>query len=175
MKFFSSTILVLSLHSVWGCGTEPQGAFSTVNSIGSWSSVVGGSLANMPNKTIRAIEKAEFYRVRRPVGLGIVHEYMGIRLQLTDGTTGFWTSGLIGEGDGRFFVMNFADRNLVIKVKTTYSNSGSAQMIRRMNKHMVQSPYHNRYYYGAAMTSTPVSGRPCANVVAQLVKILKNF
>jgi hypothetical protein len=172
MNFFSSTILALSLYSVWGCGSEPKGAFSTINSIGSWSSVVGGSLANMSTKTIQAIEKAEYYRVRRPVGLGIVHEYMGIRLQLSDGTTGFWTSGLIGEGDGRFFVMNFADRNLVIKVKTTYSKGASVQKIRRINKHMAQSPYHNRYYYAAAMTSTPVSGRPCANVVVQLIKIL---
>jgi len=176
MSFFKSICafaICLNLLSACGRESDSQTPSSETNSLGSWSTMIGGTLARLSDANSAKIESMDFYRVLSPVGFGVVHEFIGIVAKTTDGKTWALTTGLVGDADDAYFRANLKNRKLAIYIGSSNNVGKSQNLIRSISAEMKASPYHNQVYYASAMTMTPLFGRPCANVARELVALIK--
>lgn len=164
------------------CGTaENEQPTSQTQSWGSWSTTVGGTLRSADLRSLSSSNfvEASFVYVGLPVGLGIVHEFIGVEIisQVGNGQQSqLFTTGLTDpEQDDPYFRDTYHSggrRARVIRSFTSYPNFNS--LVSTINRAMIDSPYNNSAYYAAAMATTPLTGRPCANVARRIEKMVAN-
>jgi len=65
--------------------------------------MVGGSMLKWQQTFFQEVKSVTFYKVYMPVGLGVVHEYIGVKAMMTNGSTKLSTSGLVGDADAAYF------------------------------------------------------------------------
>ncbi len=168
---FRLKIFIFSLMgTLLSCGVSPANEQSRSQFIGnSWSTQVGGSLAFTNPADLLHYDYMKFYRVIMPVGFGVNHEFIGIYIQGQQGSM-YLTTGLVGDSDLPYFKKlhkPLGSKHLLPITSYKVSNQ-SLSLLHKINQEMSQSHYHNRVLYFAAMASTPLSGRPCANTAAKL-------
>ena len=134
--------------------------------------MVGGTLSLTSAASIDDISSINFYRIYMPAGLGITHEFIGVEIHTADGMKLYRTTGLVGDADDAYFKNNFHNGSAVRLIKSFKRSSSSKAIIFRINRMMKNSLHNNQAYYLAAMTSTPLFGRPCANVATKIEQIL---
>ena len=145
---------------------------------GSWSTQVGGNLRHLAASDVHCEDfvAAEFMRVGRPVGFGVVHEFFGVVLTTTAGPHAFVT-GLNNDTDLQAFsseVFGEPDSETLIlgEPQVFHTCSKFLATLHRINELMTTSAYNDPIVYAAAMVSRPLTGQPCSNMADAVAAIL---
>jgi hypothetical protein len=171
-KLISALVICTNLLTACGHESDNQTPSSDTSSFGSWSTMIGGTLATLSDDNRGKIESMDFYRVLSPVGFGVVHEFIGIVAKTSDGKAWALTTGLVGDEDDAYFRANLNNKNIALYFGSSSDKVSSQNLIRTISAKMNASPYHNQVYYASAMTMTPLFGRPCANVASELEALI---
>ena len=173
IKVISTVVICLSLFAACGNESDSKKPSSETSSFGSWSTMIGGTLATLSDDNRAKIESMDFYRVLSPVGFGVVHEFIGIVAKTTDGKTWALTTGLVGDADDAYFRANWNNKDLSVYLGSSNDRTSSQKLMQIISSKMKASPFHNQIYYASAMTMTPLFGRPCANVASELEDLIE--
>ncbi len=171
-KLLKSLLTIILTFTITGCGSQENEPKSEAKSFGSWSTMVGGTLRALDSRTLATIVEAEFFVVYMPVGLGIVHEFIGIKALTSSDKEILLTTGLVGDVDDTYFSTNILRKDLSKSFAKISSPYRTQRILRQINQQMIQSYYNNQAYYVSAMTATPLFGRPCANEAKRLKKFV---
>lgn len=126
-------------------------------------------------------KKARFFRILRPMGWKVGHEYFGVAVRYVDAFGAkkydLWVAGLVNETDWHFFQACFSKENHLATSSRYYYEVNHptlfSQIIFDMNNEMRRSPYRSYARYLWAMVTTPVLGQPCSNLAEHLEFTLK--
>jgi hypothetical protein len=176
MHFLSILLLVVGLAA---CGSTQSNQVEAGSKLsGSISQdPPGGTLIQRDWKKFNCdqFESATWYRLSRPVGAMIWHQYIGIRIHLKNGENNFETSGLSNVNDRQNLIQWYhgkgtSNRHAHMISAKRYDNCRQfLKSVRRINTAMKESSYQNVGIRVLALVATPIpvlGGRPCANEAA---------
>jgi hypothetical protein len=145
---------------------------------GSWSTQVGGNLRQLTAADVRCDEfaSAEYMRVGRPVGFGIVHEFFGV-VMTANGRRHVFVTGLNNDTDLKAFSQSIersidAEELMIGPSHVIDSCSVFIATLGRINRRMAQSAYNDPLVYAAAMVARPLMGQPCSNMADAVAAVL---
>jgi hypothetical protein len=151
---------------------------------GTWGSQVGGSLKRyFVGRALddfllpKTFERAEFYRVYKDAGLGIEHEYLGIKTVWRSKNGSYYekifTTGLVDTGDELFFIKSLnANTDNLAKVAEFSDRKQFEAVVKRFNRTMANHPANVACRLTFRMIATPVFGQPCTNAVEMLLELI---
>lgn len=166
-------ILAIVTSLSLSCGTSSQVPESSVSSLGSWSTTVGGSLSHLTPSDISQFQNSRFFKVSMPVGLGIKHVFIGVEVERA-GATELYTTGLVGDADGAYWAQHRWSAAHV-KFIRFFDAADTQKVMRLLQRKFDGSVYHNNWIYSAAMLATPLTGRPCAKTANSVIALLENL
>jgi hypothetical protein len=151
---------------------------------GSWGNRVGGSLMHyFRSMQIARLFKtqtfvaAEFYRVYKHAGLGVEHEFIGVRTHWLDQrgakTARLFTTGLVASGDDQYF-RDHLDKGStdVLYLSRIDDVIRFESVVKNMNLMMKRHPANVSCRLTFRMFATPIFGQPCTNAVNDLIERL---
>ena len=174
------TAYILGAGLLVGCGSTfesngPNEASASSVQGDAWVSKVGGTLSEISATRLLTIKGARFYRMYSPIGFGINHEFIGVETVDSTGQVTLYVTGLMGQHDPRWFKTHKNNLRWSRTIRTVRNGRDAQTLINRINTKMARTAYNNSLLYTTAMVTTPVTGRPCANVAGQLERLIYNY